>query len=224
LPLPRRRLPPARPAAALGCPPTLANRVVAADGASQLITVAAARADSTQGALRLWTRADACWLPAGGPWPAWLGRGGVSQRHRDGEGTTPAGVFGFERTIYGVAANPGVHYLYHRIVCGDWWVEDSRSPFYNRFRHVRCGAEPPLRSGEELSRSPTAYRYLAVIDYNSRPVVPGRGSGIFLHASIGRPTAGCVSVPVRRLAAILRWLRPAARPRIVIGTPTHMAR
>jgi L,D-peptidoglycan transpeptidase YkuD (ErfK/YbiS/YcfS/YnhG family) len=35
--------------------------------------------------------------------------------------------------MYGVAPNPGVRYRYHRIVCGDWWVEDARSPHYNRF-------------------------------------------------------------------------------------------
>src|SRR5439155_22074452 len=150
------------------------------------------------------------------------GRGAVSDRHRDGDRTAPAGSFGFERTMYGVAPDPGVRYAYHRVVCGDWWVEDSSSAFYNRFRHIRCGAHPPFRSGEELSRSPTAYRYLAVIGYNTDPVVPGRGSGIFLHVSIGRPTAGCVSLPVRRLVTVLRWLRPVGHPRIVIGTSAEI--
>jgi L,D-peptidoglycan transpeptidase YkuD (ErfK/YbiS/YcfS/YnhG family) len=109
-----------------------------------------ARPASTQRTLRLRTRTGTCWLPAGGPWRAWLGRGGVSERHREDDGTTPAGVFGFERTIYGVAGN-------------------------------------------------------------------------FLHASIGRPTAGCVSVPVSRLVAILRWLRPSSRARIAIGTRAEIA-
>jgi len=54
--------------------------------------------------------------------------------------------------------------------------------------------------------------------------VPGRGSGIFLHASTGRPTLGCVSLPVPQLVAVLRWLRPASKPLIVIGTTAQMAR
>jgi L,D-peptidoglycan transpeptidase YkuD (ErfK/YbiS/YcfS/YnhG family) len=54
--------------------------------------------------------------------------------------------------------------------------------------------------------------------------VPGRGSGIFLHASTGRPTLGCVSLPVAQLVATLRWLRPGSRPLIVIGTTAQMAR
>jgi L,D-peptidoglycan transpeptidase YkuD (ErfK/YbiS/YcfS/YnhG family) len=213
-----------RPAAALGCAQGLANRLDIPADASQLVTVVAARRRSTQGSLRLWRRSGGCWLGAGGPWRAWLGRGGVSDEHREGDGATPAGLFGFERTMYGVASNPGVRYPYHRVVCGDWWVEDSSSAFYNRFRHVRCGADPPFRSGEELSRSPSAYRYLAVIDYNTDPVVSDRGSGIFLHVSIGRPTAGCVSLPVARLVTTLRWLRPSRHPRIVIGTSAHMER
>jgi L,D-peptidoglycan transpeptidase YkuD (ErfK/YbiS/YcfS/YnhG family) len=49
-------------------------------------------------------------------------------------------------------------------------------------------------------------------------VVPGKGSGIFLHASTGRPTLGCVSLPVPQLIRTLRWLRPAEAPLIVIGT------
>ena len=36
-----------------------------------------------------------------------------------------------------------------------------------------------------------------MIAYNTDPVVPGRGSGIFFHVSTGRPTLGCVSLPAR---------------------------
>jgi L,D-peptidoglycan transpeptidase YkuD (ErfK/YbiS/YcfS/YnhG family) len=118
-----------------------------------------------------------------------------------------------------------VRYRYHRIVCGDWWVEDPRSPYYNRFRHVPCGSQPPFRiTSEDLSRSPTAYRHLAVIAYNTSPVVPGRGSGIFLHVSTGRPTLGCVSLPLPQLLRVLRWLRPASSPMIVIGTRASIRR
>jgi L,D-peptidoglycan transpeptidase YkuD (ErfK/YbiS/YcfS/YnhG family) len=123
--------------------------------------------------------------------------------------------------MYGVGRNPGVGYAYRRIVCGDWWVEDSRSPYYNRFHHVRCGSKPPFRiTSEDMSRSPISYDHLAVIDYNTHPVVPGRGSAIFLHVSAsGGPTLGCVSLPYSELVATLRWLRPEAKPLIVIGTP-----
>jgi L,D-peptidoglycan transpeptidase YkuD (ErfK/YbiS/YcfS/YnhG family) len=201
------------------CAPTLANELSSTGSARQLVTVVAARRDSTQGLLRLWRRSAGCWVAIAEPWPAWLGRRGVSSAKHEGDRTTPAGSFGFGRVMHGIAANPGVSYRYHRIVCGDWWVEDPASPWYNRFRHVPCGTRPPFRvTSEDLSRSPTAYRHLAFIRYNTDPVVPGRGSGIFLHASTGRPTLGCVSLRLDRLLTVLRWLRPASSPLIVIGT------
>ena len=155
------------------CPANLANQLASTGAARQLVTVVAPTRSSTSGKLRLWRKAADCWLPVAGPWPAWLGRRGTSTHKREGDRTTPAGAFGFLPTMYGIAPDPGLRYRYHRIVCGDWWVEDARSPFYNRFKHVRCGSRPPFRvTSEDMSRSPTAYRHLAVIAYNTEPDRP----------------------------------------------------
>jgi L,D-peptidoglycan transpeptidase YkuD (ErfK/YbiS/YcfS/YnhG family) len=48
------------------------------------------------------------------------------------------------------------------------------------------------------------------------PIVPGRGSGIFLHVQTGGPTNGCVSLRRPDLVRVLRWLSPAASPQISI--------
>ena len=206
--------------ATTACPPTLANQLASTGSARQLITVASIRHSDTTGMLRAWEKRGECWTQVVGPWPAWLAQRGISERKREGDRKTPSGVFGIQRTMYGVAPNPGVRYRYRRIVCGDWWVEDTLSPFYNRFRHVRCGTKPPFRiTSEDMSRSPVSYRHLAVIDYNTHPIVPGRGSGIFLHVSAsGGATLGCVSLTRARLVTVMLWLDPAATPQIVIGT------
>jgi L,D-peptidoglycan transpeptidase YkuD (ErfK/YbiS/YcfS/YnhG family) len=207
------------------CPENVPNRLTSTGSARQLITVVAPHRSATQAGLRLWQKVNGCWQPVAGPWSAWLGGRGVSANRREGDRTTPVGSFGFGRTMYGVARNPGVRYRYRRIVCGDWWVEDPRSPYYNQFRRLPCGARPPFRvTTGDMSTSPTAYRHLAFIRFNTDPVVPGRGSAIFLHASTGRPTLGCVSLPVPQLVRTLRWLRPASAPRIVIGTPADLRR
>jgi L,D-peptidoglycan transpeptidase YkuD (ErfK/YbiS/YcfS/YnhG family) len=184
---------------------------------SQLITVESPSRASTHASLRLWLREGRCWQPVAGPWAARVGRNGLSGNRREGDGTTPTGTYGIGRTMYGNAPNPGVRYRYRRIVCGDYWVEDPRSPSYNRFRHVECGQPPPFRvTGERLWQEKTAYRHLAVVEFNMHPVVPGRGSGIFLHATTGGPTNGCISLPVAQLRQVLRWLRPEQSPRIAI--------
>lgn len=184
---------------------------------SQLITVESSSRTATRATLRLWSREGRCWIPVAGPWTARVGRSGLSGNRREGDGTTPTGTYSIGRTMYGIAPDPGVRYRYRRIVCGDYWVEDPSSPSYNRFRHVPCGQPPPFRvSGERLWQATTAYRHFAVIGFNTSPVVPGRGSGIFLHASTGGPTNGCISLPLAQLRQVLRWLRPEALPRIQI--------
>ena len=184
---------------------------------TQLVTVESSSRTSTHASLRLWSREGGCWSPVAGPWAARVGRSGLSGKRREGDGTTPTGTYTIGRTMYGVSPDPGVRYRYRRIVCGDYWVEDPSSPSYNRFRHVPCGQRPPFRvKGERLWEATTAYRHFAVIEFNTNPVVPGRGSGIFLHSSTGAPTNGCVSLPVGQLRQVLRWLRPEASPRIQI--------
>jgi L,D-peptidoglycan transpeptidase YkuD (ErfK/YbiS/YcfS/YnhG family) len=212
-------------ASAAACPPTLANQLADTGSASQLVTVVTPRRASTTGTVKAWAKTGECWTLVSGPWTALVGQRGISENRREGDRTTPSGIFPFNPVMYGIAPNPGVRYRYHRVVCGDWWVEDPRSPYYNRFRHVRCGSKPPFKTtSEDMSKSPTAYRHLAVIDYNRDPIVPGRGSGIFLHASTGRPTLGCVSLPLPQLLRVLRWLRPAMEPMIVIGTRATVRR
>ena len=186
------------------CPPSLANELASTGSARQLVTFVAPSRSSTRGQLRLCRRSGTCWLGAAGAWSAWLGQRGVSDHKREGDRTTPAGAFGFGPVMYGPA-------------------EPGRA--LNRFHHVPCGTRPPFRvTSEDLSRSPTAYRHFTFIRYNVDPVVPGRGSGIFLHASTGRPTLGCISLPLPQLIVVLHWLRPTSDPLIVIGTASEIRR
>ena len=202
------------------CAPNLANGLKTIESARQLITVEAPRYRTTSAALRLWQRGgDGCWRPSAGQWTARVGWSGLADRRREGDGTTPTGVYTIGKTMYGNAPNPGVRYRYRRLVCGDWWNEDPRTPTYNTFQHVRCGTRPPFRTTTPgLWQERTAYRHFAVIEFNMRPIVPGRGSGIFLHAKTGNSTNGCISLPRAQLVSTLRWLDPAKRPRIAIGT------
>jgi len=206
------------------CPPDPAAHVTTPAATTQLVTVEATTTATTFATLRTWRRAaDGCWRPAGGPWPARVGRNGLSGNRHEGDGTTPTGTFGFAPVMYGVAADPGVKYRYRRLMCGDWWNEDVRSRGYNSFVHVPCGSRPPFTTKSEgMWQQPTAYTHLAVIDFNMKPVVAGRGSGIFLHAQTGGPTNGCVSLQRATLVHVLRWLRPDASPRIAIGTSAQL--
>jgi L,D-peptidoglycan transpeptidase YkuD (ErfK/YbiS/YcfS/YnhG family) len=181
------------------------------------VQVVAPRPSTTHAALSLWVKTRSCWRKVAGPWPARVGRNGLSAHHREGDGTTPLGTYGIAATMYGVDANPGVRFRYHRLVCGDWWDEDSSSPTYNTFEHVPCATRPQFGGASEaLWRQTLAYRLFAVIAYNIDPAVPGRGSAMFLHADTGSATNGCVTLPLARMVIVLRRLTPSAHPRISI--------
>jgi L,D-peptidoglycan transpeptidase YkuD (ErfK/YbiS/YcfS/YnhG family) len=184
---------------------------LALQGCPQRIQVTAPTARSTTATLIV----RECGKRVFGPWRARVGRNGLSAHHREGDGTTPTGTYGIGSVVYGLDPDPGVSLRYHRLVCGDWWDEDARSATYNTFRHVACGTSPPFRGASEaLWRITPAYRLFALIQYNVAPVVPGRGSAIFLHVDTGRATNGCVSLPHNELRSLLVKLRTGATIRI----------
>lgn len=210
-------------AATVACPSNLANELRSPPPGLQLITVEVSTTRATHATLRTWRRSGRCWVAAAGPFAARVGRKGVSADRREGDGTTPVGAFRIHATLYGNEPNPGVAFRYRRLRCGDWWNEDPSSPTYNSFQHVTCGSRPPFGADSEgLWKGRRAYPYFAVVEFNMRPVVPGRGSGIFLHAQTGRPTNGCISLGKGDLRRVLRWLRPAATPYIAIGTSKQL--
>jgi L,D-peptidoglycan transpeptidase YkuD (ErfK/YbiS/YcfS/YnhG family) len=208
-----------RRALAPACRETLPLGMATTDGASQLVTVVARTPASTVAVLTAWQRRGRCWSDALGPWFGRVGVSGVRRHKHEGDGATPIGIFGFYSTIYGNAPNPGVHLRYRRLRCGDWWDEDVASPGYNSFQQVPCDETPPFANGasEPLWESPRAYASFAVIGYNTARL-PGAGSGIFLHVSLGMPTQGCVAIAHPLLDRVLDWLDPHDHPHVAIAT------
>jgi L,D-peptidoglycan transpeptidase YkuD (ErfK/YbiS/YcfS/YnhG family) len=105
-----------------------------------------------------------------------------------------------------------VRFPYRMAHASDFWDDDPSSPLYNEWVDDRYGS--PGAAPEPMDVS--AYDYGAVIGYNTART-PGLGSAIFLHVNIGMPTSGCVTLPMGELLDVLRWLNPAASPRIAMG-------
>ncbi|WP_203903853.1 L,D-transpeptidase family protein [Virgisporangium aliadipatigenens] len=189
---------------------------------SQVIIVHAAAFGVADAVLETFQRSDNSWRATGGAIPAKLGVNGFRDRKVEGDGATPTGVYPIGGTMYGIAPDPGVRHRYHRLVEGDWWNENPASPGYNQFVH---GPDPGGASEALWTISPQ-YTHFAVIDYNTPVTVadPPRGSGIFLHESVGRGTAGCVAVARGDLVRVLTWLDPAASPRIVMAPTSQLGR
>lgn len=183
---------------------------------TQVVTVKVASRTSTYATVRGWRKQGSTWRAVWGPVTGRVGSRGVTTQPREGGRATPVGTFTMQRS-FGTGPDPGTRMLYRTTRPDDWWVSDVRSRYYNTFQTTSPRGRWDPRAGERLADYPTAYRYAVAIDVNRWPVVRGRGSAIFLHVGTGGPTAGCVSVSAGHLVQLMRWLDPAARPRIAVG-------
>ncbi|WP_170314563.1 L,D-transpeptidase family protein [Aquibium carbonis] len=142
---------------------------------------------------------------AGTVFPCALGRGGITAFKREGDGGTPLGamklLWGYRRPERGwppptrLAILPAAPWL--------GWCDAPGDRNYNR--PVRL---PYAASCETMQRADRLYDVVAVLDWNMRPAIRGRGSAIFLH--IAKPgylaTEGCIAVSpatMRRLLPLL---------------------
>lgn len=179
----------------------------------QAIVVTAASPAATTATFTAYEQSGGTWREVFGPWTAWVGSQGIAPpgEKREGDGRTPSGVYGLD-FMFGVAPDPGVRFPYRRVTPSIVWDDDPGSPLYNRW--VDRNEQTPGAEPEEMYQ-PVAYAHGVVIAYNAE-AVPGLGSAIFLHASTGMATAGCVALPAGELMEVLRWLEPSRSPRIVL--------
>ena len=188
---------------------------VDAGASTQLVTVVADAPGASTGELVAWQSDGDGWVAVLGPVAARLGSRGVG-RVVEGSRRTPAGTFPLTEA-FGRLPDPGTALPYRLLDGEDWWVSDIASPLYDQ--HARCapGSCPfEEAAGEHLLFRGPVYDHAVVLDVN-RTRTPGAGSAFFLHVTDGRATAGCVAVDRGSLAALLRWLDPAATPLIAIG-------
>ena len=153
-----------------------------------------------------------------GPWgarfrgarlPCSIGRGGISELKREGDGTTPAGVHRMMWLYWRADRRPRPSTMLPALPLGprQGWSETPEDPDYNA-----PVAHPHPFPADRMARGDGLYDLCAVTDHN-RARLPGAGSAIFVHQWRGPriPTAGCVAFRRRDLIWILKRWRPWSR-------------
>ena len=122
-----------------------------------------------------------------------IGRGGIRTDKHEGDGATPDGRFLLRQVMYRPdrLARPQTQLPLRPLAVADGWCDDPFDAAYNRL--VRL---PHPARCERLWRADALYDLLIVVGYNDEPVVPGRGSAIFIHVAAAgyAPTEGCVAL------------------------------
>jgi L,D-peptidoglycan transpeptidase YkuD (ErfK/YbiS/YcfS/YnhG family) len=136
-----------------------------------------------------------------------VGPGGIGLKGGEGDGITPRGRFPVREILYRAdrIARPKVKLPLRAIAENDGWCDAPTDPNYNRLVTL-----PYPASAEQMWRDDHLYDLVAVLGYNDDPVVPGKGSAIFLH--LARPdyshTHGCVALGLADALAALEQLEP----------------
>jgi L,D-peptidoglycan transpeptidase YkuD (ErfK/YbiS/YcfS/YnhG family) len=149
-----------------------------------------------------------------GPRRAAIGPPGIGVKTGEGDGITPVGRFPVREIFYRAdrIAKPHTALPLRATRQDDGWCDDPADPNYNRLVKL-----PYPASAEQMWRDDHLYDLVVVLGYNDDPVVPGKGSAIFLH--LARPdyshTHGCVALAYADALAAVEQLRPGDQ--VVIG-------
>lgn len=139
-----------------------------------------------------------------------LGRSGVAAGKVEGDGTTPAGRFPIRRLFYRPdrIRDFSCRLPMQPMSPSDGWCDDPADSFYNRLI-----TRPYPGRHEIMWLESAVYDLLLVIGHNDDPVMPGKGSAVFLHLARPdyAPTDGCVAFARADFVALLQGLEPASK-------------
>jgi L,D-peptidoglycan transpeptidase YkuD (ErfK/YbiS/YcfS/YnhG family) len=132
----------------------------------------------------------------------------------EGDGKSPTGIFRLGK-LFTYEKQFGTLLENQQTTKEDKWIDDPNSNDYNTYVRGFTNA----KSYENLLLNSDAYKYCMVIEYNTNPVVKGKGSAIFFHLGVKKPyfTAGCVAINEENMKLIVNWLDPKLNPTIIMG-------
>ena len=204
------------------------------ENSAQCVLGVASDWDSSKVRLSLHERdSSGRWKIVGTPWEGRLGKSGLSWGRgihpvptgsimkKEGDWKAPAGVFRIGGAWgYGATVKKHPKLAYRQITTRDLWVEDSKSPSYNR--HLILDREPQSawEKKQQMRQNDYPHSLKLFIAHNEPPnATPGGGSAIFFHIWRGggsKPTAGCTTMPEERLRQIIAWINPGENPLYVL--------
>lgn len=161
------------------------------------------------------------WRIAGDPISVVVGRNGITQHKKEGDGSTPAGIYSLG-TAFGFSNQPGttLKLSYLPITENTVCVDDQKSKYYNQIVERNKVEKIDWDSGEIMREKVPEYKDGLIINYNLPTPKAGSGSCIFMHiwTNPEKGTAGCVAMSDQDIKKLLAWIDPNKKPLIVIAS------
>ena len=133
-----------------------------------------------------------------------IGLNGLTNNKVEGDKKTPMGTYSlgelFVRTDR--IKNLKTKYKFIPIKNDMAWSDNPNDLEYNKLIKTKNYHK------ESLYRDDNIYNLILIINYNTNPVIPNKGSAIFLHISTNdyKPTNGCIAINANDFIEILELI------------------
>ena len=186
------------------------------ENVGQLLVVYNEKPESFEAVFVALEKKDNKWVVKQSPIEAAIGKNGFAlpQMKVEGDGKSPTGIFKIGK-LFSYEKQTNTLLENQQTTKNDKWIDDVNSADYNK--HVSGFTN--AKSYENLLLDTDVYKYCTVIEYNTKPVVKGKGSAIFFHLAL-KPdsfTAGCVAIKENYMKLMVNWLDPKQNPTIIMG-------
>jgi len=142
-----------------------------------------------------------------------LGKNGLNKKKIEGDKSTPIGIFSFGELYIRTDKIKIIktNFKHINITKTMAWSDNPKSKHYNKLINVQDDHT------EKMYRKDDLYDLLLVINYNIHPIIPFKGSGIFIHIAKKNysPTTGCIGLKIDDFKEILSTLKPSDKIKIL---------
>ena len=142
-----------------------------------------------------------------------VGKGGLTSKKREGDKKTPRGTYKLGDLYYrkDKEKKPTTKLVIKDITPKMGWCNNSKDKKnYNRLIDLR-----KVNKSEKLFRKDYKYNFLIPILYNTKKVLPGKGSAIFIHLTKDySSTAGCVALKKKDFLVMLKLINKNTKIKI----------
>ena len=141
-----------------------------------------------------------------------VGKKGITNNKIEGDKKTPSGLFSMGNVYYRKDRNskPITKIKTISISKKMGWCDDTDSKKYNKL--IKTSLK--IRH-EKLFRKDYKYDYLIPINYNTKNIIAGKGSAIFIHLTKNySPTAGCIGIKKKDMLILLKIINKKTKIKI----------
>ena len=142
-----------------------------------------------------------------------IGKNGISNKKKEGDGKTPQGNFKFKYILYRKDRILNLKtVLKKKVIKKNMGLcDDPKTKYYNRLVELQF-----KYSAEKLWLKENIYDIIIIINYNLSPIIKGNGSAIFLHIAKKRyqATKGCLAISKKNMKLLIKKINKKSKLQI----------